>query len=401
MDKDFSHPEILAMFQELPLVFPPGKGFQYSNSGYYLLGLIIESVTKKSYEQALTDIVLKPLNLKHTTYCPQAYRKNDAHGYRRGTKTLKPSQPVSLKPPYSAGALCSVPQDILKLQQGLKGTFLSPSLRSAFWKSGKLNSGAALHYQFGVFFGESGGHQTEGHGGAIPGFHARWSHYPNTQLSLVMLSNTESASLFSLEEKVRRALLGPDRIDKGPKVDLADAVGTYILPGTMKLAVYPSDGVYKLRINGTTVFTLQAKHTDFVAKEAPSIRVRFTPSQHVTLFRQGYMTTIPFKGKMVSKSAVAPKPQPLDKAKAKALAGRYESVIGVMVIGEKDGVLTATFSPKPTLKPQPTLTLRHTGKLTFYPEGLWHIKLHFEHDANKPPTLTLHQGGNSFKFLRK
>jgi hypothetical protein len=119
--------EIVNLFAGLPLEFTSGEKFSYSNSGYVLLGVIIEKLTGKTYEQVLQDQILSPLNMTNTGYDRHStILKNRATGYDKNVNEFKNSNYIDMSVPYAAGALYSTVEDLYLWDQALYTEKLMP-----------------------------------------------------------------------------------------------------------------------------------------------------------------------------------------------------------------------------------------------------------------------------------
>src|SRR5439155_5735207 len=107
-------------FRDKPLDFEPGTQMRYSNSGYVLLGYIIERVAGKSYEEFVRERIYQPLGMKHSGYDhPATILPNRAAGYARSGTNLVNCVPFAMDTPHAAGALCSTVGDLLIWDQAL------------------------------------------------------------------------------------------------------------------------------------------------------------------------------------------------------------------------------------------------------------------------------------------
>jgi CubicO group peptidase (beta-lactamase class C family) len=106
--QDLSHDSLLAVVRDDSLQFEPGTHFYYNNTGYFLLGMIIEKVTGKKYGEYLRDAVFAPNGLSSTVYCSEApLIKHRARGYDGAQAGLENTDFISMDLPYAAGSLCS------------------------------------------------------------------------------------------------------------------------------------------------------------------------------------------------------------------------------------------------------------------------------------------------------
>ena len=211
---DLSVPEVFAYISKEPFDFEPGERFRYNNSGFWLLGVIIERVTGKPYSQAIRELLLGPLGLDRTRYDePARIIARRARGYALVGKELQNSECNSPTRPYASGALLSTVMDLLDWQQGLfSGKAVGAALQQRMITRGRLNSGAPIPYGFGLALSEFRGAQRIAHSGGIVGFSAFLSHYPEQDLTIAVIANTMGVELRTeLEEPIATLLLTPDR----------------------------------------------------------------------------------------------------------------------------------------------------------------------------------------------
>src|SRR5688572_26294330 len=187
--------QIIAFFRDLPLQWVPGEKYAYNNSGYFLLGVVIEKITGKKYEQALQEMILTPLGLTDTGYDWSAtIIPRRATGYRGKGATLTNSPALDMQQPYAAGSLYSTVEDLLKWDQALYTEKLLPAAaKQVMWTPFKDN----YAYGWGIAqpaANQFGGHKRIAHGGGINGFSANFVRLPDAKMTVVVLANNESAS---------------------------------------------------------------------------------------------------------------------------------------------------------------------------------------------------------------
>ncbi len=181
--------ELINRFKDKPLQFALGEKYAYSNSGYYLLGMIIERASGKTYADFLQENIFAPLGMKQTGYDnPVRIIKNRAAGYARTNDGFVNAAPISMSTAYAAGALYSTVEDLLLWDQALYTEKLvsRKSLDEAFtpFKS---------NYGYGWSIGKRFERQVIAHGGGIFGFSTYIARYPADRVTIVVLSNVEGA----------------------------------------------------------------------------------------------------------------------------------------------------------------------------------------------------------------
>lgn len=205
--------EIIDLINSRPLTFTPGNGWSYSNSGYFVLGLVIERVAGESYARYLDLNFFKPLGLTRTSYCGTDPALPTPDGYvklRAGEAYRVRAADMSL--PYAAGALCSTAGDLLRWNAAL-ASGLVVSRESYERMITPTASGEYGNYGYGLAVGQHLGRDFIYHGGGILGFQTFLSYYPSRDLTIAVLTNVfdvngDHSSPAALA--IAQALLGDD-----------------------------------------------------------------------------------------------------------------------------------------------------------------------------------------------
>jgi CubicO group peptidase (beta-lactamase class C family) len=190
------------------LEFEPGTKFAYSNSGYFLLGAILEAVSGKAYEQLLEQRIFGPLGMKDSGYThSEAIIPNRAAGYERTPAGLRNARHYDMSIPFSAGALYSTAHDLYLWDRALYTEKLAPAkLRDLLFTPNLDDYG----YGWGILKPAPGspyaGESIPMHGGAIFGFQAVIQRIPNHKELIVLLDNNESPKLLDIALEIRRVL---------------------------------------------------------------------------------------------------------------------------------------------------------------------------------------------------
>lgn len=182
---------------------PPGAAYRYNNTGFYILGRVIEQVSGLDYAAYLQQHILTPLGLDHTSFCAQP-PPGAAQGYAwdAATQTFHPLK-NDLDLVFSAGGLCSSARDLLAWQQALSsGQVVSPQAYAQMTTPNPLSDGTATSYGFGLNVTTAGGQVMISHGGAMPGFRAALVDYPARDLAIVVLANSETVAPEDLAAKI-------------------------------------------------------------------------------------------------------------------------------------------------------------------------------------------------------
>jgi D-alanyl-D-alanine carboxypeptidase len=212
---------MIALFAELPADFEPGSAWAYSNSGYLLLGSILERVTGVAWEEHLEQALFRPLGMTRTSLCPHS--EPVLARFVHGGRELRPREPTNLDNHGAAGALCSTPRDLVRFARAIEE---APLLGSAMMEHMRTRAAApAVHrahpwyalpgettqrYGYGSYLGPPGGETVIGHHGGVPGFVASLIHRPAADLTIAVVANGP-VDVSAIERQIAAAILR-DRI---------------------------------------------------------------------------------------------------------------------------------------------------------------------------------------------
>ncbi len=177
---------MMALFRDKPLDFSPGTSWSYSNSGYSLLGYIIEAVTKKPYEQAVRKYIFTPLKMTHSGFDFTHLKSSEkAIGYFKLNDKEKEEAPiVDSSVSFSAGAIYSTAGDLYLWHKALeKNTILSREQQE------KAYTPVKNRYGYGWSIDSIEGKRRVSHGGGIHGFITNIARVPEDDICIVLLSN--------------------------------------------------------------------------------------------------------------------------------------------------------------------------------------------------------------------
>jgi len=211
---DVTREQVLGWISAAPFDFEPGERYQYNNSGYWLLGLLIERLTGETYGAAILRLLADPLCLTSTRYDASADiipHRASGYVYRDGGFSNAP--PNSPTRPYAAGALLSSVLDLVAWQHALfSDRVLSQTSVSLMSTPSRLGNGRPTAYGMGLAISTFNGRRRIAHPGSIVGFSSFLSHYPETDITIAVLSNTTGVDLRALlEEPIAQLLMAPAR----------------------------------------------------------------------------------------------------------------------------------------------------------------------------------------------
>lgn len=187
-----------------PMEFQPGEKFKYCNSGYSLLGYVIEAVSGKNYWEFMAERIFRPLGMNATTNRdPRQIIPRRATGYEQTTNHVHINRDYDLTDVFSAGAIVSTVGDLAKWNAALDTEeLLTVASKTLMWTPGKLNDGSSITYGFGWRIGTLEGHRNIGHSGSTSGFSASLQRYPDDHLAVIILTNTDEQIATKLAEKI-------------------------------------------------------------------------------------------------------------------------------------------------------------------------------------------------------
>ena len=237
--------KIVAAFRDKPLEFAPGEKFNYSNSGYVLLGYLVEKISGQTYEQFVQENIFTPLGMKDSgldsnrTVIPQR-----ASGYSPSPNGPVNAEFIHMSIPHGAGALYSTTEDLLRWTQGLfGGKLLSPASLE------KMKTPFKNDYAFGLQARTVNGRLVIDHGGGIEGFNTMLAYYPATKLTVAVLGNLngnapgEIASHLGAVAHGDTVKLNSERKEISVSADvLARYAGTYEVAPKVDLLITLVDG---------------------------------------------------------------------------------------------------------------------------------------------------------------
>ena len=198
-----------------PMEFQPGDSWKYCNTGFNLLGYIIENVSGKNYWEFMGERVFQPLGMQATT--KRLYSlviPNRASGYEQ-TNHVWMNRDTDLTEVFSAGAMASTAGDLAKWSVTLNGDrLLNAASKAQMWTPVKLNDGKTRKYGFGWNVDTLEGHKNIGHGGSTSGFSASIQRFPDDRLAVIILTNTDEEIATTLAKKVATFFFTKSRATK-------------------------------------------------------------------------------------------------------------------------------------------------------------------------------------------
>jgi D-alanyl-D-alanine carboxypeptidase len=282
---DFEPSEIIDLVRGKPLEFPPGSRFSYNNSGYVLLGMILEAVSGKGYDRHVEEDLLAGLGLETIVYGhAERILKNRAQGYSRRDGQVRNDEALSMTQPYAAGSLCATATDLVRWSDLLfDGGIVSSESLAAMTTATVLPDGTSTGYGFGLAIGELEGERCISHGGGIDGFTSMLASYPDHDVHIAVLANGDFLDPGRIERAIARRVLGlPDvevldlPIDEALRAALAGDYGAPDLDVTIRIA---GDTLICAPAGQATFRLMRQRDRHFLAEGEPEIKLTFEPSR--------------------------------------------------------------------------------------------------------------------------
>ena len=262
--------KLVARFRDKSLEFEPGEKWSYSNSGYILLGYLIEKISQQSYSQFVQENILNPLSMKDSGYDSNlAIITRRASGYEPSSNGVVNAGFIDMSVPFAAGGLYSTTEDLLRWEQGLMGgKLLSPASLQ------KMTTPFKNGYAFGVGVRTVNGHKSIEHAGGVDGFNTELAYYPEDKLTVVVLANLAGQAPGPIAAQLaavvhgEKVVLPSERkeITVSPTI-LASYVGTYELAPNFNIVMTLDGGQLMTQATGQPKFPLFAEsETKFFLK---------------------------------------------------------------------------------------------------------------------------------------
>lgn len=295
--KNISPIEKMNFFKNEPLDFNPGDDFGYSNSGYDLLGIIIEKVTDLSYEEAIKKYVLKPLKMKNSGYQYENVKQNKTIGYSYLSKNIKKEAKVCNGTYlYASGGLYSTLEDLKKFYYGL----LNHKIISK--KSFELATTVQnKYYGYGWFIDKIDQDKIINHGGNIEGFTSYFMINIEKNICIIALNNITSNSLERIGNSIYKIITNKPYALPKPKKEiflkeefLKQYIGNYEISSDYFVNLSIKNGLLYLKINKEEPLKLNAESDKQFYIQEENITIEFVQDGNDTKIkiREGLSTKI-------------------------------------------------------------------------------------------------------------
>jgi len=397
--RDMTLKEIIDLFKNQPMEFSPGERWKYNNSGYILLGAIIEKVSSETFEAFIQKYIFEPLGMKHSYYgSASRIIPRRIPGYSKGKAGFENAAYISMTQPYAAGSLLSSVDDLAIWNEALlEGKLIKRETLERAFASYKLKDGTDTRYGYGWFISNYEGHRIIEHGGGIMGFTTYALLMPEDQIFVTLLTNSSIEGRAPEPFAFRIAALTLDRPYKEPvaitlqEKAIIPLVGVYAnAQNEERYIIRDGNRLFSQRAGGTKVEIFPSSPIEFFLKDSFA-RIEFMKN------KKGETTGLRVINRLGPIETFTKTTKPLP-AERKEIA--LDSAIYNQYVGEYE--LAPNFSIIVT-KENNRLMTQATGqeKLEVFPESetkffskVVDAQIEFTKDASGKVTgLVLYQGG--------
>ena len=259
MARDTTAAQILDGWAKKPLNFDPGTRWQYSNTGYVIIGEIVEKITHKTFIEFLRANILEPLGM-HSAIDESdgKWSDRDPTGYHNfALGPPRPATPEGRAWTYACGELAMTASDLALWDISLmNGTILKPASLKELSTEVVLKNGTGTGYGLGLFLSsDSNGHRRWAHSGGAAGFFSYNATLPDDRMAVTVLTNGQGRASSLLEQRIVDLLQAP-AADPGGRVALERARGIFsgLQKGKLDRSLLTDDAIYYFTDQGVADF---------------------------------------------------------------------------------------------------------------------------------------------------
>jgi D-alanyl-D-alanine carboxypeptidase len=405
--QDFTTAQLIALFKDQPADFAPGSNWSYSNSGYALIGAVIEVVTGMPWHVYLEQRLFEPLGMHHTGYGHEPrFANQQVNGYAYEGDMLRPALPMSMTQPYAAGALVSNVDDLLIWNRALhEGRILRNETYTQMITPIGVAAQPEIGYGFGIFSDTMRGRPMLQHGGRIFGFISTLTYLPGPDITIVVLENDDARTGVEESDALSRRLAAFALSEPYPAptpitvsaAALQEAEGVYRFDGEVVRTLRVVDGALTAQRDGRPRIVLTPIAADDFLYADGFNRIKLERDAEGRVVRARYFPIGEGNGDIGARSAeplpTAPVALQLPRAALERLVGEYANAEVAIVVSLDGDVLNAQIAGQPAFALRPTspteFEVADTGATLVFPSG-----------AAPPATAVIRQGGRETTLTR-
>lgn len=378
--RDLTTRQMIDAFRNSPPDFEPGSNFSYSNSGYVLVGAVIEAASGEPWYRYLERVLFRPLGMTRTGYgMDPKYAARQVRGYTMEGEKFLPARAISMTQPHAAGGLVSNADDLLKWNRALHEGRV---LKSAAYARMISPAGAAAGpgYGFGLFAGKVRTADVLRHGGAIFGFASSLAYLPGPDISVIVLENDDAGNspedAATLTRRLAAMALGDPypamRAVPADAASLRAAEGVYVFEGGNRRSLRLVGGVLTSQRGGGPRLKLVPIGPDDFLYEDGFSRLKLERDADGSVARIRFFANGDGSGEVGVRGAEAAAVV-LPRAALERLIGTYASGRFTLAVSFEGDRLQAQLAGQPpvTLVPSSATTfdVAETGATLIFPAG--------------------------------
>ncbi|WP_257984543.1 serine hydrolase [Psychroflexus sp. MES1-P1E] len=268
---DMTPTVLIDSFKNEQMEFDPGTQFNYNNSGYILLGHIIEVVSEQSYEDFIQTNIFDKVGMNNSYYGSMTRLiPNRARGYSKTETGYRNADYLSLTLPYAAGSIMSTTADLLKWQNAISAnTLIKKSSLEKATNGSTLDSGEEITYGYGWYTGNINGSASVEHNGGIFGYSSSGIFLPEENLYVIGLSNCDCGDVGALVSNVAAMAIGKPFPKKKDAIDLSESqlskwVGAYEYEGVIRHVTLKNEQLFSQREGSISMEIYPLSATNFI-----------------------------------------------------------------------------------------------------------------------------------------
>ena len=395
--------EMIAEFRDLPAPSKPGEKWDYNNSGYVMVGAVIEKVSGKPWHVNVEQRIAKPLGLKTIRYgVLEAETPNMAKGYTLKEDKVADAQKIHMSVPHAAGALIGSVEDLAKWDAALHhGKIVRPDLYAKMIAPTVMPDGSTEDYGFGLQPREVRSRKAVGHGGGIFGFSTDSVYLPKEDVFVAVFTNSDSPAASPGMVMLQLAAMAID--DPFPSFEKAalDAKSVEPWVGLYKVKdgerrVFLKDGkLITQRTGGGELEAFAAGGGKYFYENSLTwfeLKRDAAGTPIVAMYQQGAVNpeVSPRAGDIPAELPVADVPR----ATLESYAGNYQAPMGMLIVAvPADGPMTVKLGGQPAI---PVLAVTQTEFRTVGVDA----RVEFKVEGGKVTGAVLKQRGRELPAKR-
>ena len=403
--QDVTPTDLIAVFQDLPVEFAPGARWAYNNSGYILLGAIIEAASGMPYAEFVEQRIFEPVGMRHAYYGSSSrIIPRRASGYDGGEDGVVNQRYLSFTQPYAAGSLMMTVEEWHRWSRALfSGQVVSAESLERMTTPFVLTNGDTTQYGYGLGTGDVRGRRAIRHGGGIFGFATDGMYLPEEDVYVAVFANTTANDVGPglVATRLAAAAVG-DPYPQFAAIELPEEtlrryVGVYQVDDSTERMVTVADGVLYTSRGGRKTRAAPSSETHFFYRTSNS-HFAFELEDGAVTAMLTYQddAELPERAVKVSDTVPTREALRLDRSILERYVGVYEIQPGfdLTVYLEGDALMTWATG-------QSSVAIHASSETEFYVEE-FDARLTFVVGPDgKATEVVLHQGGRDMPAMRK